>query len=103
VKFGTKERNVLHLLSLNGSLYLLRYLYEKLIPQCQIDLNSVDIEVSTPLVLAIKNKRKEVFKYLLSLAYVNINRGSVKYGYPLHLAIVTHEYKLAKRMIANSD
>lgn len=30
VKFGSKERNLIHLLALNGNLCLLRYLFEKL-------------------------------------------------------------------------
>ena len=63
----------------------------------------MDNEESTPLVLAIKNKRKDVFKYLLSLPYVNINRSSLKYGSPILLAIVTHEYKLVRRFVQSGE
>ena len=30
---------------------------------------------------------------------INFNKGSAKYGYPLHIAIKNHEFKLVTRML----
>lgn len=54
-------------MALNGNLYLFQYLYEKINILTSIDINIIDCEESTPLILAIKNKRKDFVKYLLSL------------------------------------
>eukprot|EP00347_Sterkiella_histriomuscorum_P006112 403354021 len=98
-----KKRTIFHLLALNGSLFLFHELYELLKNICKIDLNQLDEEDSTPLLLAIKNKRKDFIKHLLTLQVININRGSFKYGYPLHLLIQTQNFKLTLRLILSDQ
>lgn len=53
----------------------------------QIDVNQGDEENTTPIIFALKNKKLEVVKYLISLPQTNINKASTKYGCPLHVAI----------------
>jgi len=64
-----------------------------------LDINRTDSDESTPFILSIRNKRKDFVKYLLTLPLTNINRPSLKYGHPLHLAIKSHEFKLALRLL----
>ena len=65
-----------------------------------LDINRGDEDDSSPLVLAIKNKRKDFIKYLLaSVPQTNVNKLSKKYGHPLHLAIKTHEFKMALKFL----
>ena len=74
------------------------YLFQDLIcnyGHLYLDINRADLDESTPFLLAIRNKRKDFFKYLMSLSWTNINRGSIRYGNPLHLALKNQEFKIA--------
>jgi len=60
-----------------------------------LDYNQLDEDESTPFILAIRNKRKDLVKFMLTLPQTNINKASKKHGHPLHLLIKTQEFKLA--------
>ncbi|CDW80864.1 leucine rich repeat family protein [Stylonychia lemnae] len=94
-----KKRSIFHMLALNGNQHIFQELYSNLNNITRVDINQLDEEESTPLLLAIKNKRKDFVKYLCKQPLVNINKGSFKYGYPLHMLILTHDLKLALKFI----
>ena len=81
-------------MALNGQLYLFQDLMTNF-SEVFFDINKLDLDDSTPFILAIRNKRKDFVKALLKYPQTNINRASLKYGHPLHLAIKSHEFKLA--------
>lgn len=62
-------------------------------------LNAVDRDFSTPIILALKNKRISIVKLLLEHPKTCLKQSSMKYGTPLHVAIANHEYKLAIKML----
>ena len=64
-------------------------------------MNCEDEEGSTPLLLAMKNKRMEFIKFLLGYPQTNVNKGCPKYGCPIHLAIQSQEFKLAIKILKN--
>lgn len=66
------------------------------------DINYTDDEMSSPLILAMKNKRFKLVKYLLKLPQANLNVISRKYGHPLHIAIQSQEYKLTIKLLKAS-
>lgn len=88
-------------MAMNGHLYLMEYLTQNF-NHLYFDLNKADAEESTPFLLTIRNKRKDFCKYLMSLSQTNINRGSIKYGNPLHLALRNQEIKLALLLLKES-
>ena len=67
-----------------------------------LDLNGTDHDNSTPLVLALKQKRIEFSKYLLRLPDIDLTITSQKFGSPLHLALGAMQYKLAMSIIRQS-
>jgi hypothetical protein len=84
LRYKPKNRSIVHFFAVNGHLYL----FKELMVYCEyIDVNAEDSEKSTPFILAMKNKRHDTIKHILSLPQTNINKGSLKYGYPLHVAI----------------
>lgn len=68
-------------------------------PETSLDLNAVDDDNSTALLLAMKQKRFDLVKYLLRLPQTMINVYSLKYGLPLHVALAQSEFKLANKLI----
>ena len=90
------------MLGLNGHLYLLKASIAVLginRPETSLDLNAVDDDNSTALLLAMKQKRFDLVKYLLRLPQTKINIYSLKYGLPLHVALAQSEFKLANKLI----
>ncbi len=65
IYFKGKKRSILHQMALHGHLYLFQDICEQL--GDYIDINKIDEDESTPFLVAIKNKRKEFVKYMLSL------------------------------------
>ena len=92
IEFISKKRNIAHIMAINGHL---SYFQEVLNLCPNLDINKQDEEDSTPFLLAIKNKKTDFVKYMMTLSQTNINKGSVKHGFPLHIAILTNEFKLA--------
>ena len=62
-------------------------------------MNSVDRDFSTPIVLALKNKRINIVKMLLDYPKTCLKQSSMKYGTPLHVAVANHEFKLALKIL----
>lgn len=62
-------------------------------------LNSIDRDFSTPLILALKNKRNSIVKVLLDHPKTCLKQASMKYGTPLHVSIANHEFKVAQRLL----
>lgn len=70
ITYFHKKRNLIHMLGLNGHLYLLKASIAVLginRPETSLDLNAVDDDNSTALLLAMKQKRFDLVKYLLRL------------------------------------
>jgi ankyrin repeat protein len=87
---------VLHYICLYGHLFLLKTVL-KALPE--IDINLQDLDGTTPIVLAFKNKQEHLISYLMKYPITNLNKGSTKYGYPLHIGIKNHEFKIVQRML----
>jgi hypothetical protein len=83
-------------MALNGHIHLMKSVHSKF---RDLDLNQKDSEGTTLFLLAIKNKRKDFIKYLMSLDTVDFTLGSQRYGYPLHNAIRTYDFRLAIQLI----
>lgn len=62
-------------------------------------LNSVDIDFSTPLILALKNNRQQIVKLLLNNERICLRQSSLRYGTPLHISILNEDYKNALKII----
>ena len=102
MQFGHKQRQLIHLLALQGHLYLLKASIAVLginRPETSLDLNACDEDNSTALLLAMKQKRYDFVKYLLRLPQIKTNVYSLKYGLPLHVALAQSEFKLANKII----
>ena len=70
ITYFHKKRKLIHMLGLNGHLYLLKASIAVLginRPETSLDLNAVDDDNSTALLLAMKQKRFDLVKYLLRL------------------------------------
>lgn len=95
LKYGPKERSILHQLVEDNKLVLFRDLINlnagskgkdgKPI----ININELDHEDATPLVMALKNRHNEIAKYLLKFhaETLNIQVKSKKHGNAINLAI----------------
>jgi hypothetical protein len=59
-----------------------------------MDLSVADSDKTTPLVLALKHKHIEFSKYLLRVPEIDIFTSSSKFGAPIHLALVSREFKM---------
>ena len=102
LKFKHKGRSLLHQLATNGHLYLLKATVSVLgmnRSETSLDVNALDEDSSTALVLAMKQKRFEFVKYLLRLPTVSTSVQSTKYGMPIHVALAQCEFKLALKLI----
>jgi len=62
-------------------------------------VNAVDKDFSTPLILALKNKRHNIVKLLLENEKVCLKQSSMKYGTPLHVALSNEDFKNSLRII----
>jgi len=62
-------------------------------------LNSVDRDFSTPLILAMKNKRMGIVRMLLDHPKTCLKQSSMKYGTPLHVVLANHEFNLAVKVM----
>ena len=92
----------MHQLATNGHLYLLKATVAVLgmnRKETSLDVNALDEDSSTALVLAMKQKRFEFVKYLLRLPSVSTSLQSTKYGMSLHVALAQCEFKLALKLI----
>ena len=58
-------------------------------------LNSVDIERTTPLGVALKYRQFDLALYLLSRRDLNPNISSRRYGSPLHQALQARNFEIA--------
>lgn len=106
LKFKHKSRSLLHMLATNGHLYLLKATVAVLgmnRPETSLDVNALDEDASTGLVLAMKQKRFEFVKYLLRLPTVSTSLQSTKYGMPIHVALAQCEFKLALKLIKRQN
>ena len=62
-------------------------------------LNSIDRDFSTPLLLALKNKRVQLVKMLLEHPKTCTKQSSMKYGGPLHVALANEEIRVALHLL----
>ena len=102
LQFSHKQRLLVHYLGLHGHLYLLKATIAVLginRPQTSLEINAPDDDNSTCLLLAMKQKKIELVKYLLRLPQTRTNVYSLKYGLPLHVALAQSEFKLASKLI----
>ena len=102
LRFKHKSRTLIHQLAISGHLYLLKSAVAVLgmnRPHTSLDVNALDEDKSTALVLALKQKRFEFVKYLLRLPQVSTSICSVRYGLPLHVALAQCEFKLAVKLL----
>jgi ankyrin repeat protein len=91
-----KRRSILHYLCLNGHIHLTKQLLRE-IPS--LDLNIGDMDGTPPVALAIKNHQVKAAEFFMKYPVVDLNKGSQKYGYPLHMAIQAEEFALAIKML----
>jgi ankyrin repeat protein len=62
-------------------------------------LNCIDRDFSTPLILALKNKRTLIINELLEQAKICLRQSSMKYGSPLHVSLSNEEFKISIRLL----
>lgn len=93
-----KNRQILHYICLYGHLHLLKDMM-RTFPLNSLNLNVKDEDSTTPLVLAFKNKQLALISYLMRFPVLNLNEGSLKYGYPLHLGIKNHDFLIVREML----
>ena len=62
-------------------------------------LNAVDKDFSTPLILALKNKRHNIVKLLLENDKVCMKQSSMKYDTPLHVALSNEDFKSSLKIL----
>ena len=70
-----------------------------------IDLNIADNHDQGPLLGALRQGSSEYAKILLqqkSNSPLDLNRFSLKHGYPLHIAILTHKFDIALELLKRS-
>jgi len=99
-----KKRTILHQVALNGHLYLLKALISVLglnRVQTSFNVDAVDEDHSTAFLLGLKQKKLEFVKYLLRFTNVSscLQIYSDKYGYPLHVALNSIEFKIATKIL----
>ena len=95
LKYGPKERSIIHQLIEDNKLVLFRDLinlnsiYKDNAGKPIIDINEQDHDEATPLVMALKNRCNEIAKYLLKFHpdSLNIQIKSKKHGNAINLAI----------------
>lgn len=90
LQYRHKKRHLIHMLAVNGHLYLMKTSIAVLginRPETSLDLNALDEDNSTALLLAMKQKRFEFVKYLLRLHQTKTSIYSIKYGLPMHVAL----------------
>ncbi|CDW79052.1 leucine rich repeat family protein [Stylonychia lemnae] len=91
-----KYRSILHYLCLYGHLHLLK----DVLRACpKINLNQIDQDGTSPLILAFKNKQNKVISFLLKFPALNLNKCSSKYGFPIHIGIKNHEFYIVQKML----
>ena len=64
INFTSKRRNLAHIMAINGHLTFFQEIFN-LCPN--LDINKQDEDDSTPFLLAIKNKRTDFLKYMMTL------------------------------------
>ena len=62
-------------------------------------LNSVDRDFTTPLILALKNKRMAIVKDLLEQPRTCLRQASMKYGTALHVALSHDDFKVGYKIL----
>ena len=62
-------------------------------------VNAIDIEFSSPIIYALKNKRQQVIKTLLKVPKLCVKQASVKYGTPMHLALQNRDVGTIKKLL----
>ena len=113
---GNKHRKLSHLLAMNGHEQLFKTVVAN-ITQYQdasfvrknlnstatnirhLFINAVDQDFSTPLILALKNKKFAMINVLLKTRQVCYRQSSMKYGTPLHVALQNEDFKNALKII----
>lgn len=89
-----RGRNILHWAAIKGNTHI-----AKEILKAGYDINSLDNDGSTALVLAIKTGNLEVAKFLLSHEKIDANINSEKYGNCLHLALSRNNYEICQLIL----
>lgn len=84
----------LHYASKNGQELICRYLCDK-----GIDVNIINDEDQTALLLAAKHGHDNIVKYLISLPHININKPDLQYCSPLHHACWEGHMTIMKLLI----
>ena len=90
-----KGRSILHYICLYGHVHILQDVTNCL-PSS--DCNQLDDDHTVPLHLALKNKHTSLIRFLLRQP-LSLEHYSLKYGYPLHLGLKNHEFKVVMDMI----
>ena len=88
--FQNKKRKLVHLLAINGHTYLFKAAIAVLginRQKTSLNVNDVDEDNSSALLLSIKQKRFELVKYLMRFPKIQSNIYSIKFGLPLHVAL----------------
>lgn len=91
--YPPKNRSILHQLAEDNKLYLLRELLDQ---DLDLDINQVDDDNSTALVIALKNKHLDFAKFLLKnhSDKIDIQIKSKKLGNAINLAMRSQEFEI---------
>jgi len=81
-KYDGKERSVLHIAAINNHISIVK----SIIPHFP-NINMIDIEGATPLMLALSFKNADIAKMLLGTGKASVNSHNDKYGLPFNLAV----------------
>ena len=95
LKYGPKERSIIHQLVEDNKIVLFRDLinlnsqFKDKDDQPIIDINEVNHDQATPLIMSLKNKHNDIAKYLLKFHAdsINIQIKSKKHGNAINSAI----------------
>lgn len=113
LKFTSKRRCIAQTLCSNKHPHLFEEIINtksnsaisKLVNQ-NYDLNVTDTHDQAPLLAALRQTSAEYPKILLSspnLQRLDLNQQSLKHGYPLHMAILSHKFEIALQMLTLKD
>lgn len=91
--YPPKNRGILHQLAEDNKLYLLQELLNQ---ELDLNINEVDDENSTALVIALKNKYLDFAKFLLKnhSDKIDIQIKSKKLGNAINLAMRSQEFEI---------
>lgn len=66
-------------------------------------INCVDSEQSSPLILALKNRRQQISKLLLRCPQLSLRLHPVAYCSPLHIALNNRDFKSSLKILNKFD